>query len=68
LGVALLHLKNLNRTPERGMACVGQGQIDFWAGVAEAKHNEHFVVEHDHPANPLECAAQGFAHLSKLRF
>jgi sugar phosphate isomerase/epimerase len=66
--VALLHLKDLDRTPERGMACVGQGQLDFRAILAEAKHTEHFVVEHDRPANPLECAAQGFAHLSKLRF
>jgi sugar phosphate isomerase/epimerase len=66
----VFHVKDMDRTSEKGFACVGDGQIDFpeifklhkIAGV------KHYIVEHDNPANPKECIISSARYLSALRF
>ena len=66
--VASLHLKDMDRTPGRGIASVGSGTIDFarilsaakLAGVAD------YFVEEDAPRDALAAARASYSHLSAL--
>ena len=66
----VFHVKDMDHTSEKSFACVGEGRIDFpeifklhqIAGV------KHYIVEHDHPANPKECITTAARYLSGLRF
>ena len=66
----VFHVKDMDHTGEKSFACVGEGRIDFpeifrlhkTAGV------KHYIVEHDHPANPKECITASARYLSELRF
>lgn len=66
--VASLHLKDMDRTPARGITTVGSGTIDFSAilRAAIAAGVADFFVEEDNPADPLAAAGQAFSHLSGL--
>jgi sugar phosphate isomerase/epimerase len=67
--VASLHLKDMDRTPERGITTVGSGMIDF-APILRAARDagvSDYFVEEDAPANPLEAARAAFGHLSTIR-
>jgi sugar phosphate isomerase/epimerase len=64
----LLHIKDATAAPERGIADVGSGTID-WRAVfkaARAQGLQHAFVEHDHPADPLASARASFTYLSSL--
>ena len=64
----LWHAKDMDATPERGFACVGDGIIDFASLFAKADlaGMQHVIVEHDMPADGIECARTGFAALETL--
>lgn len=61
----LVHLKDW--TPDGAMADVGAGALDFPALIAAAKISgaEHFIVEHDNPAEPYWPSVE--ASLAYLR-
>ncbi len=65
----LAHVKDMDNTPERSFACVGDGIIDFkaifsHAGTAGLKY---LIVEHDRPENPMECIRTSIQYLKSLR-
>ncbi len=52
------------------MTAVGQGVID-WKRIfkhADEAGVKHYYVEHDKPADPMECARLSYEYLAKLRF
>ena len=66
----VFHVKDMAHTSEKSFACVGEGRIDF-AEIFKLNKTagaKHFIVEHDHPANPRECVISSARHLSALRF
>jgi sugar phosphate isomerase/epimerase len=66
--VASLHLKDMDRTPERGITSVGAGMIDFTRilGAAKLAGVADYFVEEDAPKDPLAAARAGYTHLSAL--
>ncbi len=66
----LWHIKDMDKTPERSFACVGQGIIDFPTIFAKADlaGMQHLFIEHDKPENPMECAQVGYEYLKNLRY
>jgi sugar phosphate isomerase/epimerase len=66
----LWHVKDMDNTPERSFACVGQGIIDFPKIFAQADQAgmQHIFVEHDRPGNPMECARVSYEYLHQLRY
>ena len=68
--VASLHLKDMDRTPERGITSVGAGTVDFARilGAARRAGVSDYFVEEDSPRDPLAAAQASYAHLSALRF
>jgi sugar phosphate isomerase/epimerase len=65
---SLFHIKDMDKTATQGMACVGQGLIDFESIFAKANNVKHFIVEHDHPSNPIDCIKASYDFLKQLRF
>ena len=63
---ALVHVKDMDSTPERGMTDPGKGIIDFSRilPVAREAGVRHYFVEHDNPTDPLATARAGFEYLS----
>ncbi|MBI2614110.1 MAG: sugar phosphate isomerase/epimerase, partial [Gemmatimonadetes bacterium] len=53
---ALVHVKDMDATPQHGMVDVGSGVIDFKAIFAQRAQAgiRHFFVEHDNPASPFD--------------
>jgi sugar phosphate isomerase/epimerase len=64
----LLHAKDMDQMPEKGMACVGGGIIDFPKIFAHAKTGgvKHWIVEHDNPPDGLKCAEESFRYLNRI--
>lgn len=65
----LLHLKDATPAPERRMADVGSGTID-WPAVLRAARTqglEHAFVERDDASDPLASARASYTYLSALR-
>ena len=52
------------------MADVGSGAIDWKRLFAQAKKAgiEHYFVEHDEPASPLESLTNSYKYLHDLRY
>lgn len=66
----VFHVKDMERTDEKGFACVGEGQIDF-PGIFKIHKTagvKHYIVEHDQPADPKACITTAAGYLSALRF
>jgi len=68
--VASLHLKDMDRTPERGITTVGRGKIDFAPILAAATDAgvANYFVEEDAPADPMEAIRASYSHLARLEF
>lgn len=68
--VASLHLKDMDRTPERGITSVGSGTIDFTriVGAARRVGVADYFVEQDSPTDPLAAARASYTYLAALRF
>jgi sugar phosphate isomerase/epimerase len=66
--VASLHLKDMDRTPERGITTVGSGVIDFARIITAARKAgvEDFYVEEDGPRDPMAAVRSSYAHLKSL--
>lgn len=64
----LVHVKDMDGTPEQGMTDVGQGVIDFPNIFARASQAgiRHCFVEHDDPSDPLETIRVGYRYLRRL--
>ena len=68
--VATLHLKDMDRTPARGITSVGNGKIDFariLAAAADVKVANYYVEE-DAPRDPLAAIRASYDHLAWLDF
>jgi sugar phosphate isomerase/epimerase len=80
----LVHVKDVKAVPTPGpseayvpfpraiaeMTDVGQGIIDWKRIFAQSKEAgiEHYIVEHDEPADPLSFMRNSFGYLTSLRF
>lgn len=66
----VLHVKDMDHTPQRGFEYVGNGIIDFPSifKLNEIAGAKHFIVEHDKPADPEACIQTAAAYLSGLVF
>jgi len=55
---------------EKGMTSVGDGIIDWKRIFAHADKAgiKHYIVEHDHPKQPLDSIKGSYEYLSKLRW
>lgn len=64
----MVHAKDMDGTPERGMTEVGSGIIPFDAIAARAEQAgiRHWFVEHDNPAAPLESIRRSFEGLRRV--
>ncbi len=64
----MVHVKDMDATPDRGMTDVGKGVID-WKKLFEADPAiEHYFVEHDQAADPFASIAASYGYLSRLEF
>jgi len=66
----VFHVKDMDHTSAKDFACVGEGIIDFPAifKLHKTAGVKHYIVEHDHPADPKECITASARYLSGLRF
>lgn len=66
----IAHVKDMDSSPEKTFACVGSGVIDFAEifALSEMAGFKHYIVEHDKPAEPIECATSSYEYLRALRF
>lgn len=66
----LLHVKDAGPAPDRKMADVGAGTIEFAKIFASEKASgmRHAFVEHDSPADPLATATASYKHLAALKY
>ncbi|MCD7978175.1 MAG: TIM barrel protein [Tannerellaceae bacterium] len=66
----VFHVKDMDKTPERGFECIGEGCIDFPSifRLNQTAGVRHFIVEHDEPADPEACVRTAAAYLSRLTF
>ena len=64
------HIKDMDRTEAQDFECVGSGRIDFGEifRLNQTAGVKHFIVEHDHPANPKACVTSSAKYLTDLRF
>jgi sugar phosphate isomerase/epimerase len=67
---AMVHVKDSMGPPDHRMVAVGAGTIDFKRIFAQREKAgiEHYFVEHDQPANPMESAAASYRYLAGLQF
>jgi len=64
----LVHVKDMDDTPERAFACVGNGIIDFPAIFEKARlaGMKYLIVEHDGPEHEMECITSGYNYLQSI--
>jgi sugar phosphate isomerase/epimerase len=66
----MVHVKDATAAPEMKMTEVGSGIID-WTGIF-AQHAkagiQHYFVEHDDPADPIDSIRKSANYLKSLRF
>jgi sugar phosphate isomerase/epimerase len=66
----ILHVKDMDATPERSFACPGSGIIDFKPIFREAWDQgvRHYIVEKDGEMNGVECLQSSAQYLKSVRF
>ena len=66
----MVHVKDSMGPPDHKMVEVGAGTIDFKRIFAQSQKAgiEHYFVEHDNPANPMESIAASYRFLRALQF
>lgn len=68
---ALVHVKDMDTTPDRGFAEVGRGNLDFKKIFGQSKKAgiKHYIVEQDRtPGNPFDSIKISWEYLNKLRY
>jgi len=68
---ALFHIKEMDKTPNRGITEVGRGVIDFKSVFAKAPKGaiKHYFVEQDTcPGSPFDSIKISFDYLKQLEF
>jgi sugar phosphate isomerase/epimerase len=69
---AMVHVKDATAAPERTIADVGKGTIDFRQifahDAAHGAHIKHFFVEHDNPADPWASIKASHDYLAQLDY
>jgi sugar phosphate isomerase/epimerase len=65
----LVHVKDLRRS-DQAIVDVGQGDLDFAEVFAQAAAGglQHFIVEHDSPADPMQTAENSIRYLQQLTY
>jgi sugar phosphate isomerase/epimerase len=66
----MVHVKDSMGPPDHKMTDGGAGTIDFKRIFAQSDKAgiEHYFVEHDQPANPMESVAASYRYLHSLEF
>ncbi|HLN74409.1 MAG TPA: sugar phosphate isomerase/epimerase [Prolixibacteraceae bacterium] len=66
----ILHVKDMDNTPEKSFACPGSGIIDFKPIFREAWDQgvRHYIVEKDGEKNGIECLKSSAQYLKNVRF
>ena len=66
----ILHVKDMDATPEKSFACPGSGIIDFRPIFREAWDQgvRHYIVEKDGEKNGIVCLKSSAEYLKNLRF
>jgi sugar phosphate isomerase/epimerase len=67
----LVHVKDMDKTPERGFAEVGRGSMDFKRifRASEEAGIKHYIVEQDRtPGNPFDSIKISWDYLSKFEY
>src|SRR5262245_54498557 len=66
----MVHVKDSMGPPDHKIVDVGAGTIDFKRIFAQSDKAgiEHYFVEHDEPANPMESIATSYRYLHALNF
>ncbi len=66
----MVHVKDMDGTPQHGMVDVGSGVIDWKRLFARraAAGIRHFFVEHDEPASPFDSIRASYTYLRQLEF
>jgi sugar phosphate isomerase/epimerase len=67
---SMVHVKDMDGSPQHTMLDVGSGIID-WKGIFARREQagiRHFFVEHDQPAQPFASIRASYAYLSQLEF
>jgi len=64
----LVHVKDMDKTEERGITCVGSGILDFQAifDKAELAGIQYATVEHEKSVEGIPCAQTSIDHLKTL--
>ena len=64
----LVHVKDMDNTPEKAIACVGNGIIDFKRILSHAKIGgiKHCIIEHEKNTAGISCAEVGYNHLKSI--
>ena len=65
---ALVHVKDMARTEDEAITCVGDGRIDFQPLLAHARAAgvRYAMVEHERSENGLLCAQSSIDYLKGL--
>lgn len=66
---AILHVKDMDDSPEKDFACVGEGVVDFPAAFREADRQGigHVIVEKDGETDGINCLTRAAAYLKEIR-
>ena len=66
----ILHVKDMDASPEKSFACPGSGIIDFAPVFREAWDQgvRHYIVEKDGEKNGIECLQLSADYLKNMRF
>jgi sugar phosphate isomerase/epimerase len=68
--IPMVHVKDMDASPERRMVDVGAGSLPFARifAAGAALGLKHWFVEHDEPRDPFATAATSFRYLDALRW
>ncbi len=66
----ILHVKDMDNTPEQVYTCPGYGVIDFAEIFSKSKKAgvEYYIVEIDKHPEPIQCIQDSYDYLMNLRF
>lgn len=66
----ILHLKDMDKSPEKLYTCPGYGVIDFKSVFAKSEKSgvRYYVVEVDENPEPMKCIEDSYEYLMGMRF